>query len=928
VRRTALRASIVLLLFALAAGGGYLLSSTLGRTLLREELEAQLSKQMRGRCQIGGVQLRIRYGVELVATRVRVDYPPTSSGGPPGSVVAREVVARLDTPHLLVGRLFLDTLDVTGLGLDLHADPEERWSPPYFRKRSDDEKPPEERGEYERFVSWSTDLVATAHFLLEEQQIARHISVQDGWIALDDARPRRDGAPAVHLRLEQIHGRLDRTWLRGRSDVDLRGRLVHGRGESASFEMVGRRMHRDEPLVLSLALSGFDLRAVRPYLPDDVAGRRLAGTFSGVVGITTSETRRGRVELDWEVGDLEAAIPFGRSPLQLASPAVGVRARVDIDPRRLRVEKLEMSGPSLAIGARGTLRRPLRPGSDTTLQVALEGIELDDLRRLAAGLPSADARPLLRLLERVRRADIPAVTARGRLRLRDIGDLFAGRETRLPASLSLGARIRNVTVGTSEYDTLSDLSAEVVWRGDRFELRNTRARFNGDFLPRIDLAVDGVSTLLAAAPDDDRLAGRARPVPGLATLWEVLRDDGDRDPGTPPQPIEVELDALHHPALRWPLRGARIEIDPREPEIEVAIRRGYWAGAPVRGHATVGGDGDDAGLRIELEVSAPDPAGSAAAPPPTHDDPGTWASGRFHSAGVHGSPLRFESVRGGFEMRGQTLLLDDVHADLGGGGTLTGAGSFGLGRADEVPSAVSVDLAGALAGRVAEFFGLAPDFASGRADVQARLRAPLHPGMDLVRELEGHIDVAATNGRIRQTVPLLAAIAHASEGLSPTRASESLRYERIDARIEFERGLVRSDRIALEGPLRVLAVGEIDFRQPDAPVEATVGLFLLRQADRLLGNIPLVNLILPGGHRGLLGAYFQVSGPLDAPRVEAMPMKSLAEGLPLPPVLRAPFDALRGMLGGKPADRARSQPARDDGAAAGSPSPPPAGGGS
>ena len=50
------------------------------------------------------------------------------------------------------------------------------------------------------------------------------------------------------------------------------------------------------------------------------------------------------------------------------------------------------------------------------------------------------------------------------------------------------------------------------------------------------------------------------------------------------------------------------------------------------------------------------------------------------------------------------------------------------------------------------------------------------------------------------------------------------------------------------------------------------------QADLLLGEIPVVNLLLPGSDRGLIGAYFEITGPVADPQVRAMPVKSLAEG--------------------------------------------------
>jgi hypothetical protein len=367
----------------------------------------------------------------------------------------------------------------------------------------------------------------------------------------------------------------------------------------------------------------------------------------------------------------------------------------------------------------------------------------------------------------------------------------------------------------------------------------------------------------------------------------------------------VNLDELQHPALRWPIRNAEIQIDPTERNLHLTIARGIWNGKPILGEAILD-RGPDPELRIELvvadETPAPEwseapqaveaaPAPEAAQPADVRDAP--WASGRFASAGIHADPLVFEYVEGGFAVRGQTLALSQVEASLVEGGVLTGSGSFALDREGEVAVGVDLDAAGANADHVAQLFGLAPGFATGRADVRGQLAGPLRPDTALIDELVGMIVIEAHDGELQQRVPLLAAVSHAIEGWSPATASETLQYEQIETRIDFQRGWLSTERFALEGPLRIVASGSIDLREEPAPVEATIGLFLLRQADRLLGDIPLVNLLVPGSDRGLIGVYFEARGTLDDPEVRTMTMKSIAEGVPLPEVLRQPFDALQ-----------------------------------
>ena len=74
-------------------------------------------------------------------------------------------------------------------------------------------------------------------------------------------------------------------------------------------------------------------------------------------------------------------------------------------------------------------------------------------------------------------------------------------------------------------------------------------------------------------------------------------------------------------------------------------------------------------------------------------------------------------------------------------------------------------------------------------------------------------------------------------------------------------------------------------------------------------SIPLVKAILPGSEKGLMGAYFQVSGPFEEPSVDALAGKSLAEDLP--DVLEAPYQILRTILSGGSPDEGRTRPEQE-----------------
>lgn len=907
LRRSALRAAVTLGLFLLALAAGFVVSSQVGQRWMREEAELELSKLLAGDVSIDRIALRIRRGIEIHAAGVRVDYPAPGTD----ALLATRVEIRLDTPSLLLGRFRCAALDVDGLVLALRRSREGAWSPPYFPPQAelDAERAADPDG-LEHEIGWMRVLVEATHFLLREQQIADRIALRNATVTFLDERPRAGVRTRVAHRMEHLRGTLDRTWLGRSVDVQLTGRYVGGEGRPAAVE-VSARARDDEELRLSLAVTGLDLAHVAPYLVAPGDGAALAGRITGVLAIATPELDRAHFELDASIDDVDGRLPLGDTSLRLASPTAVLQAQLDLEPGRLRIAQLEISDPAIEFAAQATFARPLRTGSRTTVRATIGGIALDQLQRVAAGLPDEDAVTFRRLVDRIEHGRIGTVGLRGGETLATWLELAAGERGSLPDGVRLTASIEDVTIGTSPTDRLSEVSADLSWNGELLEMRGLRGRYNGEAMPRIDLAVDGIGALLAAAPADEQLTRRARPLPGLGTLWDVVRGDEPPDPERPPSPIRVTLAELQHPALRWPLRDAVIEIDPGPRDLHVAITRGSWAGTPVRGEAILARDPEPE-LRIELVVrddggdARAETRASPAAIARDADDT-TWASGTFATTAVHAGPLVFDTLEGRFALRGQDLALDGVAAALAGGGELRGHGLFSLADADAVDAQARVEATGAEADRVAQTFGIRSGFATGTADVTADLAGVLRRDAPLLDDLVGTVDIHARDGSVHQSVPLLASLAHAIEGWSPFKANEALRYERIAATIDLDRGLVSTDRFALEGPLRVLASGAIDARAEDSPIDATVGIFLLRQADRLLGDIPLVNLLVPGSDRGLIGAYFEVSGPVGEPNVRAMPIKSLADGMPLPEVLRQPFDALRGLFtgGARAADRAR-----------------------
>jgi len=932
LRQSAVRRVVALAVLALAATTALIVSTQLGQRWLRSEAELQLSAALSADAHVRGVTLQFDHGIAIRASGVRVDLPTDDTP----ALKAAAITATLDPTRLLAGRLRVGRIAIDGLELAVGRDPEGRWSPAFLFSEPGHEPPPDDL-ESPGAAAWLEAGIAAVHYLLREQDLADHVVLRDAALRFDDAW----GAPATQppnmLRLAGIDARLERSWLLGESEVELTATVPPTTGPPGTLEVAGEWRDDRTDLHLAVAFTGLDLALLRPYVGADDGSGKLAGRASGVIALVTPAPDRGHLELDWSFDGFDSSLSLGGLELGLANTLQRLSAQLTLEPEKLEAESVELQGAAIGLALRGNVSRPLSADAILSLRADLAQTELADLRRLASRLPATEAAPFLTVLDRIQSGRIPRVGLRGGASLRQWQALLSGSPSQLPKNLRLFADIEDVTFGTSPTDTIRDVSAHLTFRGETLEIHELRGRYNDEPLPQVDLAVGGISRLLEGGLDGQEISRRARPVPGLGALWDVVRGDPAEASEESPSPIEVHLAELHHPALRYPLRNADILIDPTQRDLHVVIRGGEWAGQPILGEAILARD-PVRELRIELvldpQAETPKPAAAepgpapssvagprdpppaeAAAPPPAAEpveDADLWASGHIATGSIAAGPLEFIQVEGDFAVRGQTLSVTGIRADLARQGTLSGAADFDLGHREEVPARIGFVATEAEADVIAQLFGLAPGLFTGSADVEGRLDGPLRPGEGLIDRAVGTISIEARSGKIRQRVPLLAAIAQVAEGWKPSAAGRALRYERIEALIDFDRGDISTERFALDGPMRILASGGLDLNQDPVPIEATLGLFLLRQTNQIFGEIPLVNLFVPGSDQGLIGAYFQVSGPADEPVIRAMPVESVTKGMPLPPVLRGPLNSLVNLFAGPTKTEAHSDPTPEE----------------
>ncbi len=925
MRSAFIRVALICALFLAALATGYGLSSSLGQGAVRREAEAQLARLMRGRVTIDRADVRLRGGLWIEGQGVKV-YPSPSGPG----LLGRHVRVRIDVIGLVTGRFRVLDLQIDGLEFEIERSEADRWGP-YPIDAIDRRGESRDPDDLERMLGSLRVIDGITRTLLERPFIAQRIEVTNSRVRLVDRFVRERGATPFEVEIAQIDGRLEHDWLGDTATLELRGRLEDEFESEVPIEIFGER-REDGSMQLSLAFTQLDLAAGRYYFQEqseharrdrdagelDPEARPFAGKASGVIRYETPEPEHGVLELDWAADDLRMGIPRANDHLDLASPHLSLHTRIELHPQRIRLGQLDLTGPDLKLDVSGDIERPLRGSSPARFEVYFRDVGLQAIDRIVAALPTAEREPLLRTLTRIEAGRIVRIGGSGTERFSTWQAVLRGERLDLPPGLSMQAEVDGVTLQLGPYERLTDLSGSASWSRDRIEIKRAVGARRGRATPLLNLTVEGFPALFDNPRGFDPGRVTNTGLPGIALLGKVLsgrpRDDEAPDADAPPVEIEIEVDYLEHSGLLWPLYNAKLEAVLLPDSQSFHVEHGRWGGAELSGDVQLSFAEEttvDAHLKVwppEAGADFAEGAGEARGagepvapvapePPPLAGEDGrvvTWAAGRFFVDGLGGKHWPVGPTVTHFTFDGDVLSLRELRGRLTPRGRLEAAVQLDLSNREALGFATQFDIEDSDAGRVLGAVGFPDDFATGTLHAKGRLEGPIHGDRNPFGLIQGHVDLDARHGEIRQAIPLAAALAHAAEGLSPARATDALLYEKTSTRIHFDRGTLSSEEIKIDGPLRVFVSGRFDFAKPSRAIDAEIGIFLFRQVDRLLGGLPLLDNLIPGGRdRGLFGAFFDVSGTLDEPVLDAMPMKSLTDGVPLPDLVKAPFSAIR-----------------------------------
>ncbi|MEE2674508.1 MAG: AsmA-like C-terminal domain-containing protein [Myxococcota bacterium] len=887
---TSIAVGSVLLVAGFAVG--YVLSSNWGRELMRREVEQVLSDVLQGEVAVAEVRVVLSRGLGLHASDLRA-YP--SRHGP--ELQADEAYIELNEAALLLGRFELALLILDEAVFRPGIGPDGSWTfAPLQSARNRAAMTDETQAEAVLGLLAGAEWVARE--LLEKPRIAEKIVVNRGTIRFDDPGATtgvQAGTEVQPFSLQHIDGMLTRPWLSDDGQLALTATLTDPSGNEAPVRWTA--FVRNGELEVTAAAADLDLAAVDTYVNWISDTAELAGRLSGEVRLQAAEAGYQHAVVDVALQEVAASVALGEERLRVELPMQTLQARLEIEPEVARLIDARASGRHVGLEAFATVIRPISSISPARIEAQLGGLAVDDIGPIASQLPGSGSAAFRKWFGRLESGTVERLSISGSSTLETWERLLGGDLAALPPRFLVGLRVSDVALRLDEDDRLTDASFEAGWAGDRLEVQRGRGDWKGLPIPEISLTIDGLSRFVgmqASAYETD-----AEPLPGLPLAWEMLLEGPDdrATGGASSDRFQVEIDYIDHPVMGWPIQNARVTVQSIPHGTEFVLTHGTWGGFPIIAEAVYL-------LHPEPALTLGLQAGLAGAPVVANTRPAqsavagaAWGRGRFRlepGSVEPQNPSILSDTNGGFELTGSTIRLSEVEVALVQSARIAAQLSIDLGEPDRLPIDFEGRIADADANDLAVVVGLPDGFISGTMDIDADIGGSLLRGQNLFAGLRGRIHGEAHDGEIQKSVPLAVAMATATDGFNPFAKRDRVQYDTVETDIVLDRGRLTAEKIELEGPVRIYASGTLDFAEPSQEIDAVVGVFLFRRVRELLGKVPLVNLILPGSNKGLVGAYFRVHGPWSEPEVKSMALKSLTEGVP--DIITKPFEILQSLL--------------------------------
>jgi hypothetical protein len=152
---------------------------------------------------------------------------------------------------------------------------------------------------------------------------------------------------------------------------------------------------------------------------------------------------------------------------------------------------------------------------------------------------------------------------------------------------------------------------------------------------------------------------------------------------------------------------------------------------------------------------------------------------------------------------------------------------------------------------------------------------------DFFRTLAGRISITITDGVLNRFTLLkrILSLINLKNWLTaqfPNPLEAGVPFTTLAADFQANKGDFYTDNLRMNGPVMdITARGNFDFGNSTMNME--IVLLALQTVNWLLNNIPIIGKHLGGATKHLVGAYFQVKGPISNPSIWPKPLTSVAQ---------------------------------------------------
>jgi hypothetical protein len=174
--------------------------------------------------------------------------------------------------------------------------------------------------------------------------------------------------------------------------------------------------------------------------------------------------------------------------------------------------------------------------------------------------------------------------------------------------------------------------------------------------------------------------------------------------------------------------------------------------------------------------------------------------------------------------------------------------------------------------------------ATGRVYIdQVQLRGEGENFQKVKESLQGELRLELENGVIERgnILAKIFSILNVSQlfkGRLPDLKTKGLPYQRISANIQVKEGVAFTEDFLVDSDaMRITIVGKVDLGKN--LIDAKIGVHPLVTVDTVLSHIPIAGYILTGKDKAFLSYVYEVKGDLNDPKIEAVPFKTMGEGL-------------------------------------------------